>query len=122
MQAVKRHEVVALMGEVHKAAGNVAVSALTKQVKRLMRGRPGIPAEKRAENVKQALALVHAAKALTEEPAAVEALGNAVVLLSAAVALGEPESKHAPKACMSATEESNPVEEFFGGMLPMPKA
>ena len=112
MQAVKRHEVQALMGEAHKAAENVAVSALTREVKRLMKGRAGAPAEVRAANVEKAYTLVNAAEALTEEPAARAALASAALLLSEAVEAGEPESKHGVE----------PAEEFFGGMLVMPKA
>ena len=96
MQAAKRHEVKALMSTVHKEAENEAVSLLTREVKRLMRGRAGASAESRAANVKSALSLVESvANLLLAEGTTIPAVFEAEALLNEAVEAGEPESKYA---------------------------
>ena len=94
MKAEKRHEVRALMGEVHKAADNAAVSVLTREVRGLLRGGAGVPAEVRAKRVEKALALVETMTKLVEPKSeAMAAVFKAEALLQEAVEAGEPESK-----------------------------
>jgi len=107
MQAEKRHEVKALMSEVYKAAEGEkegpAVAVLTREVQGLMRGVKGASAEYRAERVKKAVAVTYGLTKVAKGEA-LTAAQKAYVVLTAAVALGEPE----PKAHVVAEE---PAEE-----------
>lgn len=113
MNQEKRHEVTTLMKTVHKEAGNVAVSALTKAVMREVRGFPGGTPEVYKARTEKALTLVEGALAVAETVglAVKHELFEAEALLNEALA-EEPEAEDKPY---------DKVEEFFGGMLAMPK-